>query len=171
MYLTNSSKRRPTVRRVERSQSILSPHNTAARDRRSRPQRLFLHNVATGESPTMTPAALYQETDSTRGSMGRPVSGYSQDDASQSESASNSYVSGRQHQRNKSLHVNWTQEDVERMAKEIYDESIAAVHLSLLGYWICEMPQHYEMARTHIRELSLDQVSWDVVHPATDLLD
>jgi hypothetical protein len=171
MYLTNSSKRRPTVRRVERSQSSPSPHNTAASDRRDQPQRLFLHNTATGESPIMTPAALFKETDSTRGSSGRSFSEYSQDDASQSEKAGNSYVCGRQHQRNKSLHVNWTQEDVERMAKEIYDESIAAVHLSLLGYWICEMPQHYELARTHIRELSLDQVSWDFVRHATDLLD
>lgn len=59
------------------------------------------------------------------------------------------------------LHVNWTREDVIRMAKEIYDETIPEVHLSLLGYWIREQNEHYDIAKTYIRELSLDQVCSD----------
>ncbi|KAF1914308.1 hypothetical protein BDU57DRAFT_549510 [Ampelomyces quisqualis] len=62
-----------------------------------------------------------------------------------------------QHLRNQSLHVTWAANDIERMAKEISDETIADVHLSLLGYWICERTAHYEMAKRFIRELSLDQ--------------
>jgi hypothetical protein len=64
-----------------------------------------------------------------------------------------------QHERNGSLHVSWTVQDIQRMAREITDGTIASVHLSLLGYWIRESPEHYEMAKEHIRELSLDQVS------------
>lgn len=70
-----------------------------------------------------------------------------------------------QHLRNESLHVTWTANDIQRMAKEISDETIADVHLSLLGYWICESTTHYEMAKRFIRELSLDQVSqYTVLH-------
>lgn len=68
-----------------------------------------------------------------------------------------------QHLRNESLHVTWTANDIQRMAKEISDETIADVHLSLLGYWICKSTAHYEMAKRFIRELSLDQVSQDPV--------
>jgi hypothetical protein len=68
-----------------------------------------------------------------------------------------------QHLRNESLHVTWTANDIQRMAKEISDETIADVHLSLLGYWICESTTHYETAKRFIRELSLDQVSQDPV--------
>jgi hypothetical protein len=62
------------------------------------------------------------------------------------------------HHRGESLHVNYATEDVKRMATEILDGTIAPVHLSLLGYWICEKPAHYEIAKTYIRELALDQV-------------
>ena len=62
------------------------------------------------------------------------------------------------HQRTQSLHVKWTQADVTRLAREIYDETIAEVHLSLFGYWLREKDEHYEMAKQHIRELGLDQV-------------
>lgn len=64
-----------------------------------------------------------------------------------------------QHSRGHSLHVNWTPKDVERMAREICDETIADVHLSLFGYWIREQPENYDVAKAYIRELSLDQVS------------
>jgi hypothetical protein len=63
------------------------------------------------------------------------------------------------HSRGQSLHVNWTLEDVEHMVREIFDETIADVHLSLFGYWIREQPGNYETAKSYIRELSLDQVS------------
>jgi hypothetical protein len=68
------------------------------------------------------------------------------------------------HQRNESLHVTWTSEDIERLTKEIYEETIAPVHLSLLGYWIVERTQHYDIAKSYIRELSLDQVSQVLLH-------
>jgi hypothetical protein len=77
----------------------------------------------------------------------------------QVESAGRGRTLSRQHERNESLHVNWTVQDIIRMAQEITDGTIAAVHLSLLGYWIRESAEHYEMAKIYIRELSLDQVS------------
>jgi hypothetical protein len=66
---------------------------------------------------------------------------------------------GSLHQRNESLHVTWTAEAIQRMTNEIYNETIASVHLSLLGYWIIESVEHYDVAKEFIRELSLDQVS------------
>ncbi|KAF1851441.1 uncharacterized protein K460DRAFT_391713 [Cucurbitaria berberidis CBS 394.84] len=62
-----------------------------------------------------------------------------------------------QHQRGHSLHVNWTLEDVARLARELYNKTIADVHLSLFGYWIQESEEHYDVAKQHIRELNLDQ--------------
>ncbi|USP79124.1 uncharacterized protein yc1106_06398 [Curvularia clavata] len=62
----------------------------------------------------------------------------------------------RSHQRGKSFHVNFTPDDVQRIAKEIYDQTIADVHLSLFSYWINESEEHYEEAKRHIRELRLD---------------
>ena len=62
------------------------------------------------------------------------------------------------HQRAQSLHVNWTEADVTRLAREIYNQTVADVHLSLFGFWIREDEQHYEIAKQHIRELGLDQV-------------
>lgn len=64
-----------------------------------------------------------------------------------------------QYSRPTSLHVHYTVDDIERMAKEIFEGIIPAVHLSLLGYWICESNQHYELAKGFIRELYLDQVN------------
>ncbi|CAO2657852.1 Nn.00g071120.m01.CDS01 [Neocucurbitaria sp. VM-36] len=60
-------------------------------------------------------------------------------------------------QRGQSLHVDWTLKDVARMAREVYDETIAEVHLSLFGYWIQTNDEHYDIAKQHIRELGLDQ--------------
>ncbi|KAF2798980.1 hypothetical protein K505DRAFT_357062 [Melanomma pulvis-pyrius CBS 109.77] len=55
------------------------------------------------------------------------------------------------------FHVNFKPHEVVQLAKEIYDEVIADVHLSLFIYWICESKDHYEQAKKHIRELALDQ--------------
>lgn len=63
------------------------------------------------------------------------------------------------HQRGESFHVNFSSDDVQRIAKEIYDQTIADVHLSLFSYWINEREEHYEEAKRHIRELRLDHVS------------
>jgi hypothetical protein len=84
---------------------------------------------------------------------------YSEYNEFQAESEDRGRTPSRQHVRNESLHVNWTMQDIIRMAQEIANGTIAPVHLSLLGYWIRESAAHYEMARIHIRELSLDQVS------------
>lgn len=56
------------------------------------------------------------------------------------------------------LEIHWTIEDVQRMSKEIYDETIPEVHLSLFGMWINESVENYEIAKSFIRELGLDQV-------------
>jgi hypothetical protein len=66
---------------------------------------------------------------------------------------------GSHHQRNESLYVTWTPQDLARLAKEIYEDTIPAVHLSLLGYWIIKSVENYDTAREYIRELSLDRVS------------
>jgi hypothetical protein len=63
-----------------------------------------------------------------------------------------------QHRRGESLHVVYSPEDVKRVSGELLNGTIAPVHLSLLGYWICESEEHYQIAKSYIRELSLDQV-------------
>lgn len=63
------------------------------------------------------------------------------------------------HAREKSLHVQYTHTDVARLAKEVIAQTIADVELSLFGFWIREDKLHFEQAKLHIRELSLDQVS------------
>ncbi|KAL6153141.1 hypothetical protein ACJQWK_03347 [Exserohilum turcicum] len=60
------------------------------------------------------------------------------------------------HGRNRSLHVNLTREDVQRLTEEIYNETIADVNLSLFSYWINESDENYQEAKQHIRELRLD---------------
>lgn len=139
-------------------------------------QRLFPSRTASGYEVSMSPARLFHganstqgsstrsksvySQDDTRGSSIRSKSVYSQDDTSQPEVVTSDPIpSEHHHQRNESLHVQWTESDVIRMAGEIYDGSIPAVYLSLLGFWICENNAHYKMASAHIRELSLDQVS------------
>ncbi|KAH9863868.1 hypothetical protein J1614_009800 [Plenodomus biglobosus] len=75
------------------------------------------------------------------------------DVALRSASMSESY----QHRRGESFHVNWTADDVPALAKEVYDATIADVHLSLFGLWIREKDENYKVAKKHIRELALDQ--------------
>lgn len=75
-----------------------------------------------------------------------------------SESTKTDTARKRFRQRHQSLHVNWTEADVTRLAQEVYDETIAEVHLSLFGFWIREQEEHYSMAKLYIRELGLDQV-------------
>jgi hypothetical protein len=163
-------------RPIKRSQTGPARNNATGRSRRSGSQHLFPHNTAADQEVALAPTRLFHGANSTqasstrsksvysqedtRGSSIRSKSVYSQDDKSQAEGVASDLIeSGHHHQRNESLHVKWTQNDVTRMAGEIYDESIPAVYLSLLGFWICENNAHYEMAKAHIRELSLDQVS------------
>jgi hypothetical protein len=63
-----------------------------------------------------------------------------------------------QHTRDQSLQVNYTAKDVKGMATEIYEGTIADVHLSLFAYWIKQKSENYALACKVIRELSLDQV-------------
>lgn len=74
------------------------------------------------------------------------------------ESSDKDITHSRLHHRNQSLHVTWTEADVTRLAQEIYDETIAEVHLSLFGFWVREKEEHYRLAKRYIRELGLDQV-------------
>jgi hypothetical protein len=62
------------------------------------------------------------------------------------------------HMRDLSFHVKYSPVEIERIAREVYDETVAEVHLSLFIFWISESPKHYEQAKEHIRELGLDQV-------------
>ncbi|KAJ6192973.1 hypothetical protein J3E72DRAFT_407600 [Bipolaris maydis] len=62
----------------------------------------------------------------------------------------------RKHQRCESLHVNFSHDEVRRIAQEIYDETVAEVNLSLFSYWINENSKNYQEASLHIRELRLD---------------
>lgn len=62
------------------------------------------------------------------------------------------------HNRGSSFHVTYKPEEIRQLVKEIQEETIADVHLSLFTYWICEKSENYEEARKHIRELGLDQV-------------
>ncbi|KAF2127922.1 hypothetical protein P153DRAFT_44155 [Dothidotthia symphoricarpi CBS 119687] len=64
---------------------------------------------------------------------------------------------GTQHQRNLSLHVMWTLDDIRQIAREIYDGTVADVHLSLFAYWVQEKNENYDLAKEYVRELSLDQ--------------
>jgi hypothetical protein len=67
--------------------------------------------------------------------------------------------SGYHHQHDKSFHVTYDEAAVERMAREVKQETIAEVELSLFGHWINESEEKYEMAKKYIRELGLDAVS------------
>jgi hypothetical protein len=65
---------------------------------------------------------------------------------------------GPHHARDASFHVNFTLDEVDRVAQEISDNTVAPVTLSLFTFWICESRENYETAKSRIRELSLDQV-------------
>ncbi|RMZ67418.1 hypothetical protein GMOD_00001336 [Pyrenophora seminiperda CCB06] len=60
-------------------------------------------------------------------------------------------------QRHKSLHVSFSSTELKRLKEEIYNETIAEVHLSLLIYWINEDPDNYDLAKDVIRELRCDK--------------
>jgi hypothetical protein len=125
--------------------------------------------------------ALAEGTDARRGSPGtiqittqtqcvissRSGSVYSQQEASTTGGAP---PGAGQHRRGESLHVVYCPEDVKRVSEELLNGTIAPVHLSLLGYWICESEEHYQIARSYIRELSLDQVRSLLPRIAMDLL-
>jgi hypothetical protein len=61
-------------------------------------------------------------------------------------------------ERKPSTQLQWTPEDIERMASEIYGGTITDFDLSLLGYWIRTSTGNYLVAKIYIRELGLDQV-------------
>ena len=186
MYLDRDSTG-SSGRLIERSQTGPARNNETDRSRRSGSQRLLPQNTAAGQEVVLAPTRLFHgasstqasstrsksvySQDDTRGSSIRSKSLYSQNDKIQAEGVASDLIdSGYHHQRNESLHVQWTQNDVTRMAGEIYDESIPAVYLSLLGFWICENNANYEMAKAHIRELSLDQVSLRFIPQPSRLL-
>jgi hypothetical protein len=117
------------------------------------PQRTFPRNAQAKKPPEMEQSGPRTDVESKQDLTARSRSEYSQD------TTNDGYRRSGQRQRNESLHVSYSAEDVQRMAKEISEETIAPVHLSLLGWWIREKTEHYELAKSFIRELSLDQVS------------
>ncbi|KAI1606176.1 hypothetical protein PtrCC142_001674 [Pyrenophora tritici-repentis] len=62
-----------------------------------------------------------------------------------------------QHSRPASLHVTLSSNDLERLTKELYEQTIADVHLSLFAFWINTSPENYHVARKHVRELGCDK--------------
>ncbi|XPS79812.1 hypothetical protein M3J07_011806 [Ascochyta lentis] len=61
------------------------------------------------------------------------------------------------HQRDLSLTVNWRQEDLERVARELNDGVISDLDLSLFAFWVKANHENYLFAKELIRELALDQ--------------
>ncbi|CAA9967016.1 hypothetical protein PTMSG1_10375 [Pyrenophora teres f. maculata] len=61
------------------------------------------------------------------------------------------------HQRQPSLYVTLSSNDLERLTEELYDQTIADVHLSLFIFWINTSSENYDVARKYIRELSCDK--------------
>jgi hypothetical protein len=57
------------------------------------------------------------------------------------------------------LNLNLDTEEVQRLAQEIKDETVADMLLTLFIHWICKDKRNYDQARRYIRELNLDQVS------------
>jgi hypothetical protein len=67
------------------------------------------------------------------------------------------------HARDESFQVAFSPKEVAQVAKEIADETVAPVTLSLFIFWVREKPENYEEAKSHIRQLSLDKVRGRVV--------
>lgn len=90
----------------------------------------------------------------------------SNDGDAKKESERSSY-----HQRDLSITVNWTKDDIERMAKELDEGVISDLDLSLFAFWIKAKHENYLFARDFVRELALDQVGgclYSVLGLATD---
>jgi len=56
------------------------------------------------------------------------------------------------------LHLHYTKAQVELIASEIYDQTVAETTLGLFVDWIREKPENFELATKHIRELATDRV-------------
>lgn len=77
----------------------------------------------------------------------------SNDGDAKKESERSSY-----HQRDLSVTVNWTKDNIERMARELDEGVISDLDLSLFAFWIKAKHENYLFARDFVRELALDQV-------------
>ncbi|OAL54162.1 hypothetical protein IQ07DRAFT_629267 [Pyrenochaeta sp. DS3sAY3a] len=55
------------------------------------------------------------------------------------------------------LRVTYSRRDAVRLAQEVYDQTIAEVNLTLFGGWIRQSDNNYQVAKSLIRELGLDQ--------------
>jgi hypothetical protein len=80
----------------------------------------------------------------------------------------NASSNGYHHQHTESLlsdatgagvRIRYTEADIERIAQEVEQETIAEVLLSQFCEWIMDSDENYEMATKHIRQLGLDAVS------------
>jgi hypothetical protein len=79
-----------------------------------------------------------------------------------------SSTNGYHHQHTESLlsdatgagvRIRYVEADIERIAQEVEQETIAEVLLSQFCEWIMDSDENYEMAKKHIRQLGLDAVS------------
>jgi hypothetical protein len=57
------------------------------------------------------------------------------------------------------VRIRYAEADIERIAQEVEQETIAEVLLSQFCEWIMDSDKNYEMAKKHIRQLGLDAVS------------
>jgi len=73
---------------------------------------------------------------------------------------------------NQRLRIKYDRKQLELIASEIYNETIADVTLSLFTLWISQKSKHYEIAKRYIRELATDQVSFELTSlPSRTLAD
>jgi hypothetical protein len=138
-----------------------APHTNDAEDGQYQqpPQRLTLAEMLIMENETRRGSKKAIKDEKLHKTSSRVSSEHSGSSALHVQPTLRSREAVGQHQRAESLYVNWTPEELARLAKEIYEDTIPTVHLSLLGYWIIKSAEHYEAAKGYIRELSLDQVS------------
>lgn len=53
----------------------------------------------------------------------------------------------------------YSRDEIDKLTKEIYDDTINEVLLNLFINWIRRKPENFAQARENIRELALDQAS------------
>jgi hypothetical protein len=70
-----------------------------------------------------------------------------------------------------SVAITYSTHDVLKLVKEVQDDTIHEVNLSLFSCWICQKRENYEQAKHHIRELGVDLVSVTAIPESCRLKD
>jgi hypothetical protein len=69
------------------------------------------------------------------------------------------------------IKLRYPTQEVERVAQEIYDQTISETTFGMFRDWIGEKLEHYELAKKYIRELATDQVSLKFLFTLIDVTD